>query len=51
METQEKEEDNYYINNKYLVVDSINSGAFGDVFKGINIITQTEVAIKRENKD
>jgi serine/threonine protein kinase len=51
METLEKEDENYYINNKYLVVESINSGAFGDVFKGINIITQTEVAIKRENKD
>lgn len=47
----EDDDENYYINNKYLVIESINSGAFGDVFKGVNIITQGEVAIKREIKN
>lgn len=38
-----------YINNKYLLLDKIGSGAFGSIYKGKNIRTNKEVAIKIES--
>lgn len=38
------------INNKYLILNKINSGSFGKIYKGQNIRTKEYVAIKIENK-
>jgi serine/threonine protein kinase len=38
----------YLINNKYKVIKQIGAGAFGTIFKGINIRTNEMVAIKIE---
>lgn len=38
------------IANKYVVLDKIGSGAFGDIFSGYNVLTDGHVAIKVENR-
>ena len=36
------------INNKYLLMGEIGKGSFGSIYKGKNIRTNEEVAVKRE---
>jgi serine/threonine protein kinase len=40
-----------YINNKYQIINKLGEGRFGCVYKGVNIKTKTNVAIKFENLD
>lgn len=39
------------VNNKYIIQNKINEGAFGKIFTGIHKDTQEEIIIKIENKD
>ena len=39
------------IANKYKIISSITSGAFGQLYKGENIRTKEQVAIKIESKE
>ena len=39
------------INNKYKIIEKIGEGCFGSIYKGKNIRTNEEVAIKIESID
>ena len=39
------------VNNKYIIQNKINEGAFGKIFTGIHKDTQEVIIIKIENKD
>lgn len=38
------------IANRYLVLEKIGSGAFGEIYRGLNLITNGEVAVKVESR-
>ena len=48
MDIHENTKQRKIINNKYLVLDKINNGCFGNIYKGINKLTHKYVAIKTE---
>jgi serine/threonine protein kinase len=48
MDIHENTNQRKIINNKYLVLKKINKGCFGNIYKGVNTLTQKYVAIKTE---
>lgn len=50
-EVKTQEESRDLINKKYKIIKKIGNGSFGNIYKGMNILTTQYVAIKMENKE
>jgi len=50
-EVKTQEESTDLINKKYKIIKKIGNGSFGNIYKGMNILTTQYVAIKMENKE